>query len=152
MGFFCHLAMEDGSVIKLRKLKNGILTKDKVKQYQNKCISVEMGDSCLGIGNRAFFGFTKLSKVKMGENVKSLGRACFAFCDSLTEIELSSSVEEIGEHSFFECIKLKEIKFHEGLKKIKGFAFCGCVSLSHVDLPTTVEINENAFEETNVKL
>ena len=52
------------------------------------------------IGNRAFYGCTKLKSVIIGNNVTSIGDEAFRECKSLVSLYVGRSVRKIGDNAF----------------------------------------------------
>ncbi len=61
------------------------------------------------IGDLAFSGCTKLTKLTIPGNVKSIGWKAFYGCTSLKSINLPDSLEEIKKEAFGNCYNLKAI-------------------------------------------
>ena len=98
------------------------------------------------IGEYAFSGCNKLSKITLSENIKSLHNSAFAECKNLIEVDLPNSVKSIGYKCYAECTSLNSIKLG-GATSIGDDAFSGCTSLNSVELGETTSIGEYAFAD-----
>lgn len=83
--------------------------------------------------------------VKIPATVRRIGKYAFASNTRLTEIELPESVEEIDDYAFYCCESLTNVVIHGKLKRIGEAAFWGCEKLKRPELPSFVEIGEEAF-------
>jgi hypothetical protein len=63
----------------------------------------------------------------------------------LTEIEFPESVEETDDYAFYCCESLTNVVIKGKLKRIGEAAFWGCEKLKRPELPSSVEIGEEAF-------
>ena len=61
------------------------------------------------VRSRAFWYNEKLVSLDIGDGVKSIQKQAFYRCDSLRTVKLGNSLTEIGESAFEYCYKLKEI-------------------------------------------
>ena len=134
---------------------------------------VRIGDkiySVTSIGEDAFFGCHRLTKIEIPQSIKIIKRGAFEDCDTLKTIKLPESIDSIGNAVFcgcsnlesinipknitcigdstFEwCYKLRYIEIPEKVTKIKFYAFMQCVNLDIViyNFEDKVEIGEDAF-------
>lgn len=87
-----------------------------------------------------------LEEVAIPAKVRRIGKYAFASNVCLTEIELPESVEEIDDYAFYRCESLTNVVIKGGaLKRIGEAAFWGCEKLKRPELPSSVEIGEEAF-------
>ena len=89
--FFCKLTMSDGEVVKLRKTRNGVLTREKTIPYIDRCVAVEIGDTCTSIGKTTFQEFKNLKEIKLGNNVNTIGSLAF-FASGISKIEFNENL------------------------------------------------------------
>lgn len=76
---------------------------DKKGVFENKNLySVNMGENCVSIGKRAFYGCKNLEKVYFSEQTTFIGRNAFYGCTSLCEISLPDTVSNVGYLAFYE--------------------------------------------------
>ena len=86
-----------------------------------------------------------VNSVKIPATVRRIGKYAFASNMRLTEIELPESVEEIDDYAFYCCESLTNVVIKGKLKRIGEAAFWGCEKLKRPELPSSVEIGEEAF-------
>ena len=92
--------------------------------------SIEIPDSVITIGERAFYWCRSLTSVVMGEGVTTIGDSAFENCYDLTSIEIPDSVSTIGERAFGGCSSLTSIKIPDSVITIGSHAFYVCNSLT----------------------
>ena len=61
-----------------------------------------------GISDKAFYN-SKIKSVTIGKNVRKIGESAFEGCAKLTKIALPAKVEFIGAKAFFNCKALKQV-------------------------------------------
>lgn len=98
----------------------------------------EMIDSVENIGNRSFWGCTKLRKVKFGSNIKNIDAGSFWSCTSLEEVENLDKVKTIQIDAFHNCPKLNNVVINEDVNSIGGNAFVECVSLKTLTINSPI--------------
>ena len=78
---------------------------------------VDIPESVIIIGEKAFFACTNLETVSFGQNSKlqTIGDGAFAGCTSLKEIEIPASITVLYLSAFSECDNLKTIICHATL-------------------------------------
>lgn len=78
---------------------------------------VDIPESVIIIGEKAFYGCTNLETVSFGQNSKlqTIGDGAFAGCTSLKEIEIPASITVLYLSAFSECDNLKTIICHATL-------------------------------------
>lgn len=128
-------------------------------------------DSCEKISDKAFQGYSKISKLVIGKNVKSIGD--FAFYNTpLTEIVfeneqdatienyafsqtkikylfLGDKITDIGEHAFYNCESLEGASLGNGVLNVGKLAFGYCKNLRAVTKGSSAtEIAPDAFDKT----
>ncbi len=65
--------------------------------------TVKIPDRVVNIGDYAFFGCKKVSKVSISDGVTSIGYKSFARCSWLVSVEIPPSVMKIGSSAFQDC-------------------------------------------------
>ena len=127
------------------------------------------------VGDYAFYGMQKLTKIELDENIKTIGKCAFAFCPKLAEVKVSGGLEEIRSSAFEGCNNLVALEFPESTAKIgaRAFAFChnlesvtfrgeissietwtfkDCTSLEAVRCPNTeLSASDDAFEGASIE-
>ena len=114
---------------------------------------LNLPESIETIGDRAFYGCTRLLSVNLSSNLKSIGRSAFESCISLKSITLPKSLKVIREYAFRNCANydnwgnfigggLESVVFEDGVdfytNGVYGFynnVFDGCANLKSVSLP-----------------
>ena len=120
-----------------------------------ECTSLESvvfdGDGPLILGPGAFADCFNLKTIVFNTNLTNIYHVVFRNC-GFTEIEIPSSIKSIGGNAFMGS-KLTRINFlgFSSLKVLVANVFQGATHLTDINLPETIqEINENAFESTNI--
>nr|WP_279237287.1 leucine-rich repeat domain-containing protein [Faecalibacterium prausnitzii] len=92
--------------------------------------------------------FSKLTHVDIADSVISIGDRAFSYCSSLTDIKIPQSVTYIGGVVFRECTNLSSITLSNNITSIGPFAFEKCTNLTSITIPGSVTaIGPNAFED-----
>lgn len=145
--------------------ENGVLIDQKQKILlrvpQTLAGIYEVPEGIKVIGNGAFYGCRRLTKVILppsvetieveafnkcrgmyeivfSEGLKKIEFKAFAFCVQLTELKLPDTVEEIQASAFTDCINLNEIRISKSMKTINKNAFKNCKNLHHVIVPQII--------------
>ena len=99
------------------------------------------------IGNRAFYGCSKLTSVTIGNSVTSIGDYAFSRCSGLISVDIPNSVTSIGEYAFERCSGLTSVTIPNSVTSINRNAFEACSGLTSVTIPNSVtSIGQSAFE------
>lgn len=110
--------------------------------------SIVIPASVTELGQCAFYGCTKLSRVVFSNNLKSIGDLCFGHCSSLKAINIPDSVTTMGGGTFCNCTSLIEVMLPNSLKQINNITFENCHSLLCIQIPDSVEvIKKRAFAQ-----
>ncbi len=96
----------------------------------NTIKTIILPNSVTYIGEYAFSGHQKLTKVNVPEGVISIGERAFYECESLVNITLPNSVKSIGDEAFWYCESLESITIPNNVTSIGDRVFMGCKSLS----------------------
>ncbi len=91
------------------------------------------------VGNNAFYGCNKLTKVILPSTISEIGYGSFTNCTALQEIELGENLERISSNAFQNCGSLTSVTFPPTLKTIQDEAFSGCNNITTIHLPANVE-------------
>ena len=78
------------------------------------------------IGQYAFLGGTKISKIIISNGVTRISNEAFSGCTNLYDINIPSSVTSIGSKAFLNCTALKNIIIPNSVTSIAQGAFSGC--------------------------
>ena len=97
------------------------------------------------IGDGAFSGCKKLTKIEIPEGMTKISNYLFAGCKSLQEINIPESVTEIGCGAFVGCT-FETIDLPQSITEIGAEAFTEC-TFETIELPQSItHIGERAFE------
>ncbi len=90
------------------------------------------------IGDKAFYGCSRLTSVTIPGSVTSIGGSAFYNCRGLTSITIPSSVTSIGDYTFRGCSSLTSVTIPNSVTSIGRGAFYGCSRLTSVTIPSSV--------------
>ncbi|MCC2231870.1 leucine-rich repeat protein [Lachnospiraceae bacterium CLA-AA-H215] len=114
--------------------------------YIDQIQEVVVEDGVTLIGDYAFYGMTKLTKVEIADSVKTVGEYAFKNCTALNQVRLSASLKKLGQSAFYGCTALPAIEIPEGVYTVWGYTFKNCTNLTSVSLPSTlIKLDEAAF-------
>ncbi|MDI9520778.1 MAG: leucine-rich repeat protein [Bacillota bacterium] len=103
-----------------------------------------------GIGARAFYLFSSLTKVSIPPSVTDIGEYAF-YRTSLVKIQIPPAVTSIGPFAFAGCYSLVEVNIPSSVTSIAPNLFTGSYSLTEVNIPPSVtDIGESAFSGTSL--
>ena len=132
-----------------------------VKSKKNKKFSVNIlstvtikGFKCnvTEVKAKAFYKFTKITKVTIGKKVTKIGKQAFEGCKAVTTLTVSGDVKTFDKQSFNGCKKLKKVVFKG--KKVPAFkskAFKGTASNMRVTLNKKMSKKNKAKMKTALK-
>ena len=102
------------------------------------------------IGEYAFCGFDKLTRIILPTKLKEIGRGAFEGCSNLGNIEIPSNVEYIAPYAFMGCNKLESIVIPGTVHVFDASSFTGCSSLEKIVIENgTQEIMMKEFRGCN---
>ncbi|MDE6598311.1 MAG: leucine-rich repeat domain-containing protein [Clostridia bacterium] len=102
--------------------------------------------SVTSIGDSAFSGCGKLTKIILPDNLTKIGESVFNNCFQLGEIKIPESVTEIGDSAFWLCSGLESVTIPAGVSVINEDTFRYCRNLKNITLPASITtINKDAF-------
>ena len=106
------------------------------------------------IGQRAFYGCSKINSIEVPEGVVKIGSYAFEDCTSLTSISLPKSLESISATGLFSnCESFSDITILNNITTIGRYMYSGCTSLKEIYIPTNIEeIDEYAFASGNSQI
>ena len=90
------------------------------------------GNAVTSIGDRAFYGCTKLTSITIPYGVTSIGDYAFESCTGLESITIPDGVTSIGNRAFMDCHSLTSINIPDGVTSIGTNAFYGCSGLTDI--------------------
>ncbi|KAL3942175.1 MAG: hypothetical protein SGBAC_003600 [Bacillariaceae sp.] len=122
------------------------------------------------IGDYAFAGCVALEKVKFpqslnlisegafqrcealeitdfsnAEALEIMGPYAFSYCSSLDEVTFPLSLKVCAQKAYLQCGNLSSVNLGSPLESIGEMAFYGCESLREIDVMSTPDIGEDAF-------
>lgn len=100
------------------------------------------------IGNKAFQGCSRLSRIELPEHLQKLGIGVFSDCISLKKVKIPASLTSIPKNAFNNGRKLNSLEFapNSKLTFIGPNAFSECATLTEVVFPASLEeIDDRAF-------
>ena len=97
----------------------------------------------IGIGDKAYTGLKKATKVVIDANVVSIGAQAFANSKKLKNVTIGQDVTTIGKKAFFKCPKLAKVtvKNNSKLSKVGGSAFKKASKNIKIKLPKNLKKN-----------
>lgn len=109
-------------------------------------VSVDLPDSIIEIGNSAFQDCISLISIKLPNSISFMGRLTFSGCKSLLTVELPNSILEISNGLFQYCDNLTEVIIPNSISIIGSYAFRDCLNLTAIEFPSSIqEIKTEAF-------
>ena len=119
---------------------------DKGFENNTNLTTITLPESVKTVGNKAFYGCSKLSAVTFNGQT-AIGDEAFRNCVSLINISLPNGLKTIGDRAFQGANSITQIEFKDGIESIGAFSFMDCKALTAVRLPnTTKSIGTSAFE------
>ena len=120
-------------------------------QIWTQATTIEIGDGVTTIGDYAFAGCRKLSKISLPDSITSIGTYAFNFCTSLKQIDLPANISTL-KRGAFNGSGLTSISLPFGISKIEVALFNACTSLIEIEIPESVtSIGQSAFNGCGVK-
>ncbi len=101
----------DGSLYKVTGIHMQAFSND------NSILSLALGKNVKSIGESAFSGCKKLSKITFNDELKYIGGSSFN-STAISELNLPDSVEYIGGGAFLYCSNLADINLNKNIKSI----------------------------------
>ena len=151
---YAHWVNEDDGVpFVYVKLDDGTI---EIRSYTGRRSYIKIPDTIEGkpvtvIGEKAFYGQTRLREVTLPNQLKVIGRAAFEGCSNLRGIEIPDTVIKIDEKAFCNNVRLSYVAFgsNSQLKSIGSGAFEKCAQLLRMELPASLtELSGSAFAGT----
>ena len=105
-----------------------------------------VGAGVTAIGDNAFYGNQKITKISLPNSLNSIGDEAFYGCVSLVNIVIPDSVTTIGDRAFYKCEGLESISIPDKVSTINEFCFAHCSNLTTVAIGKSVtSIKDDAF-------
>ena len=110
------------------------------------CKNTTIPNSVTAIGDNAFEGSTKLTRITIPDSVTNIGESAFSYCSELTSITIPDSVTSIGDEAFRDCTELTNIVIPDNVTSIGNYMFAQCTGLTSITIPNKVtSIGDSAF-------
>ena len=93
---------------------------------------VVLSDSVRSIGERAFYGCSKLNKIFFGAGLERIKQYAFAKCGLLSELQIPNSVTRIDERAFKECSSLTSVTIGKNVTEFGNEVFMDCYRLREI--------------------
>ncbi len=129
--------------------------KKKLKKI-NVAAAVEIGGKSFkvtAIGDAAFKGFTKATKIVVGKNVTTIGSSAFLGCTRAKSIVVGENVTTIGSSAFSGCTKVVSATVENKVTKIGVKTYYKCKNLKKIVIKGSKlkSIGKNAIKGINKK-
>ncbi len=120
-------------------------TAESHETHKNIVTSIKIGEGVTSLPNGAFEEFIQVRNVSLSSTLKVIGERAFYGCSRLTQIVVPEGVDVIGASAFENCLNLARVTIEEGAEEIGSRAFAGTV-ISEITLPASVaSIETDAF-------
>lgn len=98
------------------------------------------------IGNGAFSGCTRITKITVPSSVTKVGNSAFSNCDKLETVVFEGDSCTFGTEAFYNCRSISTLSLPANTKIISQRMFNGCSSLVNFSIPASVtSIGSEAF-------
>lgn len=126
--------------------KTYTVTKVGDSAFRNSILtSIDIQADVVTIGNDAFRGCKRLSKVQLPETLETIGTYSFG-ASGLDSIAIPEKVKEIPMMAFKGCTNMTKVKLPESLLRINNYSFYDCKRLKTVNFPDSLKvIGKSAF-------
>lgn len=102
-------------------------------------VEFEINGALSFVGEAAFEGCSKLSKITLGEGLEKIPFVAFSGCSSLKTMDIPSGVTVIEENAFENCTSLTSVVLPAEIKSIEDSSFFDCNNLKTVFFKGTEE-------------
>ena len=117
-GYYYKVTSVSGKTVEMTGIKNDSLTKIKVP---NNVVLGGKRYQVTSIAASAFKNNKKVTAAVIGKNVKRIGNSAFSGCTKMTKVTIKSTkLTQIGSKAFFHCKKLKSITIKSKVLKKAG--------------------------------
>lgn len=122
---------------------------DKAFKGYTKMTKVSIGANVKTIGKSAFSGDKKLKTVSGGKGLVTIKDSAFEKCTKLTKITLNKKVKTIGKKVFYKDKKLKKITVKANKMKVGKDAIKGIYAKATIDVPNSkVKAYQKVFKKS----
>ena len=119
--------------------------------FEGSIGTIEFAEDVTSIGNKAFYGCSKLTSITIPNSVTSIGTYAFQSCASLANIDIPNSVTSIGNYAVGTCVSLTSVTIPNSVTSIGDGVFDSCKRLASVTIPNSVtSIGNGAFNRCAV--
>lgn len=77
--------------------------------YRDSIQTLVLNAGITSIGNYAFYGLSKITKLTLPEGLTTIGAYAFSGCNHITEIIFSSTISSIGDYAFYNCTRVLDM-------------------------------------------
>ena len=111
---------------------------------------VHFGDAIEAVGDRAFFGCTKLVKAEVTKESQN-SEGLYLQCTALSDVTIEDGVTGLPENCFFNCGSLTSITLPESVTELKKSVFYGCdfTSLDFLNTGSVTTLGDFCFAGNN---
>lgn len=106
--------------------------------------------SLKAILKNAFQGCTKLQHIDLPEGIEYLGGWCFSGA-GLKSIRIPDIIKVIPNCCFYDCKDMESVVLGNRIRELDLWAVKGCQKLEQINLPETVQVIGECFENTAIK-
>ncbi len=138
---------------------------DHAFKYCGKLTKITLPNSIISIGQSAFQGCIKLSRVYYEGTIEDWCKISFSDYDSnpmvyakhfylkkdneweeVTKIEIPNNIAKIGQYQFYGFKNITSVTIPNGIENIGRYAFYKCSGLTNITMPSSITcIEESAF-------
>lgn len=112
----------------------------------DKITLIELPESVLTIGTRAFQGLSALKSVYLPNSITAIGEFAFYSCSSLTEVTLPINLEKLEWYAFENCTSLETLVIGSEITEIIGPFNNTSLSEIYIDATTPPKVYQSDFK------
>ena len=102
---------------------------------ESQMTTLILPEGLVSIGEKAFYGCSKLTELTIPASVTTIGGNAFSLCNGLTTLTVNMQNGTIGSYAFWKCDRLTTVTLSAGVKEIDRYAFYSCTALKTVNVP-----------------
>lgn len=145
-----HAFMIDNTKIKTLSIPDSVITADSnCFRGADQLESIYIGQAFTVISAYMFAGLANIKHISLPDSVTTIDTAAFSNTSSLQEIVLPANVKRIGIRAFYHS-GINSITITGTEVAINNRAFAYCNNLKTIDLSNVTQIDDYAFERTNM--